>query len=187
LLCPACSPESADPPCCAGQAARRIPRQFRRHRRADLDAIGLAITSANAMCAPSSWRVRLADPDGVCRQVYSADHRLLQSTTATWTVRSRALKLVAGVDFGGLEFSVGHAQALRNAARGRSRRPAPRSVRPPVRSGRIPDSSRDPCSEANPDERQRAHQVHGSAGVGVCAHQPRRVMLAHCGIRGESR
>ena len=33
---------------------------------------------------------------------------------------------------------------------------------------------------------QRAHQVHRGAGVGVGAHQPRRVVLAHRGVGGEA-
>jgi len=34
--------------------------------------------------------------------------------------------------------------------------------------------------------RQRSHQIHRRAGIGVGAHQPGRIVLACCGVRGEA-
>ena len=94
---------------------------------------------------------------------------------------------MAGVDFGGLQVAVGHAAGTHEA------QPAVDlgGQRLVARTGRrgadeFPVPVVHQVQRRKARRRQRAHQVHRGAGVGVGPHQPRRVVLARRGVGGEA-
>ncbi len=94
---------------------------------------------------------------------------------------------MAGVDLGGLQVAVGHPAGAHEPQRTvdlggqrlvtRAGRGGPHELAVPVVHQ---------VQRGQPRRRQRPHQVHRRAGVGVSPHQPRRVMLACRGVRGEA-
>ena len=93
---------------------------------------------------------------------------------------------MAGVDLGGLQV------AVVDPAGAHERQPAVDLAGQRLVAGagrRGPDEFAVPVvhqvQRRQPRRGQRPHQVHRRAGVGVGAHQPRRVVFAHRGIRGE--